>query len=184
MGYLRLAFSLKYYLSRFSSSSFRNKDAKQGVNTDEQVALLNFIKKNLDSKKDIPIIVVCNKVDDPDDDELAALVQEAQQEVEKIFEVNDRSQALEIITGRNVVAGEDMLSPIFLPTSFENAFLYRTASRLPMGELKRIDKIYIDKIGHEEVSSSRSGISRYYVIFLFRRFIQGLLFISLYLVFA
>ena len=145
--------------SRFSFS-FHCQDAKQGVNTDEQVGLLNFVKKNLDTKKHIPIIVVCNKVDDPDDEELAALVQEAQQEVEKIFEVNDRSQALEIITGRNVVAGEDLLSPIFLPTSFENAFLYRTASRLPIGELKRLDRIYIDKIGHEEVSSSRSGISR------------------------
>ena len=153
-------FFLVRFLPLLSYHFLIYQDAKQGVNTDEQVALLNFVKKNLDSKKDIPVIVVCNKFDDPDDDELVALVQEAQQEVEKIFEVDDRSRALETVTGGNVVAGQDIMSPIFLPTSFENAFLYRTASRLPMGELKRLDKIYIDKIGHEEVSSSRSGMLR------------------------
>ena len=127
-------------------------DACLGVNTDEQVDLLKFVKRNLSEKKQVPIIVVCNKVDDPDDEELMALVKEARDEVEKVFGVNDRIKALEAITsGKTDSHGGDDLSPAFLPASFENAFLYRSASRLQLGELKRLDKLYIDKIGHEEV---------------------------------
>ena len=44
-------------------------DSKQGINTKEQVFLLNLVKENLQSKKDIPVIILCNKVDDPADDE-------------------------------------------------------------------------------------------------------------------
>ena len=109
------------------------------------------MKKNLDSHKDIPIIVVCNKVDDPDDDELMSLVKESRLEVESVFAVDDREKALQaIIDGE--MEHQPHMSPAFLPVSFENAFLYRTVSSLPMGDIKRLGKVYIDKIGHEEVS--------------------------------
>ena len=137
---------MKDHLSIYFSFSVHYQDAKQGVNTDEQVALLNFVKKNLDSKKDIPIIVVCNKVDDPDDEELMSLVQESQKEVERIFAVDDRSKALQVIMGGEAKHAQGHLSPAFFPVSFENAFLYRTASGLPIEELQRLDKVYIDKI--------------------------------------
>mmetsp|Transcript_15008 Transcript_15008/g.32341 ORF Transcript_15008/g.32341 Transcript_15008/m.32341 type:complete len:703 (-) Transcript_15008:352-2460(-) len=126
-------------------------DAGLGVNTDEQVDLLKFVKKNIDEKKQVPVIIVCNKVDDPDDEELMALVKEARNEVEKIFRVDDRTKALEAITTGDMNTYGGKLSPAFLPASFENAFLYRSASRLQLSELKRLDKVYIDKIGHEEV---------------------------------
>ena len=131
--------------------TFTLQDASVGVNTDEQVDLLNFVKKNHDEKKQVPIIVVCNKVDDPDDEELMCLVKEARDEVEKIFSVTDRTKALDAITTGKTNAFNGKLSPAFLPASFENAFLYRSASRLQLGELSRLDKVYIDKIGHEEV---------------------------------
>jgi predicted GTPase len=38
-------------------------DAKQGVNTEDQVYLLQFVKDNLSSKKDLPVIILGNKVD-------------------------------------------------------------------------------------------------------------------------
>ena len=80
-----------------------------------------------------------------------SLVKESQCEVERIFAVDDRSKALQAIIGGEA-KHQAHLSPAFLPISFENAFLYRTASGLPIEELKRLDKVYIDKIGHEEVS--------------------------------
>mmetsp|Transcript_1211 Transcript_1211/g.2378 ORF Transcript_1211/g.2378 Transcript_1211/m.2378 type:complete len:903 (+) Transcript_1211:97-2805(+) len=60
-------------------------DARQGVNTEDQVSLLQFVKEQEIKKKKIPIIVLCNKVDDPEDEEQAELVKEARHEVEKIF---------------------------------------------------------------------------------------------------
>ncbi|CAB9508068.1 expressed unknown protein [Seminavis robusta] len=42
-------------------------DARQGVNTEEQVGLLRLIKQNLSNRKHLPVIVLFNKVDDPDD---------------------------------------------------------------------------------------------------------------------
>lgn len=49
-------------------------DAKQETNTEEQVHLLQQVKANLSQKKHVPAIVLCNKVDDPEDDETNALV--------------------------------------------------------------------------------------------------------------
>jgi GTPase SAR1 family protein len=39
-------------------------DVFQGVNTEEQVQLLQLTKDNVTSKKEIPVIVLCNKVDE------------------------------------------------------------------------------------------------------------------------
>ena len=41
-------------------------DVVQGVNTEEQVQLLELVKKNLMNNKNLPVIVLCNKVDDPE----------------------------------------------------------------------------------------------------------------------
>jgi site-specific DNA-adenine methylase len=40
-------------------------DGKQGVNSEEQVNLLNLVKESMDTKE-VPVII-CNKVDDPTD---------------------------------------------------------------------------------------------------------------------
>jgi small GTP-binding protein len=60
-------------------------DVYQGVNTEEQVRLLELIKDNLRLRKNIPIIVLCNKVDDPEDEEVSDLVDEVRKKVEEIF---------------------------------------------------------------------------------------------------
>lgn len=88
------------------------------------------------------------------------LVKEAQREVENIFAVDDRPKALGALLGGRKKRGKYLrsgiegakFSPAFLPTSFENAFLYRSAHGLAASELKCLDKAYIDKIGREEVS--------------------------------
>jgi GTPase Era involved in 16S rRNA processing len=56
-------------------------DARQGVNTDQQVSLLKLVKGNLATKKQVPTIILFNKEDNPDEAEQASLVREAQKKV-------------------------------------------------------------------------------------------------------
>lgn len=71
-------------------------DGRQGVNTSTRSArcrCCNFVKANLKSKKNLPVVILSNKIDDPDDEEQAELALEAQKDVEKIFDVSDRQKA-------------------------------------------------------------------------------------------
>jgi GTPase SAR1 family protein len=63
-------------------------DVSQDLNTEKQVQLLELVKQNCMEKKNIPILVVCNKVDDPDNVELMELVSEVRVKVELIFSNN------------------------------------------------------------------------------------------------
>lgn len=141
-------------------------DSTQGVNTEDQIKLLQFVKANLKNEKDIPVIILCNKVDDPFDNELMSLVQEVQLEVENIFKVSDRKEALESIldsvldsiwqiiedhSPKRQRVLEISMSPVFIPISAENAFLYRIASQMTQQDLSNLDQYYLDKIGQEEV---------------------------------
>lgn len=124
-------------------------DAEKGVNTEEQVDLLKFVKLLSSKYKSVPLVVVSNKVDDPDDAELMGLVDEVRLKIENIFDVSDRKKYLEsILEGECPASNVDLA---FFPISAENAFLYRTASRLKCDELHKLGSQYIDKIGHEEV---------------------------------
>jgi signal recognition particle receptor subunit beta len=133
-------------------------DADKGVNTEKQVELLHFVKDNLEKKKRIPVIVLCNKVDGPEDVELMQLVREMSDQVEKIFEVGDRSQALQQVLnlsndGRDEEVNHEMY-PLFIPLSAGNACAYRTASRLSLKEFKKLDIALIDKLGRDKVGPS------------------------------
>jgi small GTP-binding protein len=109
-------------------------DVFQGVNTEEQVQLLEIVNESVKESKDIPIIVLCNKVDDPENKEVQELVKEIKQKVDSIFEG----------------------SPVdFFAISAENAFVYRTASRLSLDDFKSLDEALIHKIGSEEVGKSK-----------------------------
>jgi hypothetical protein len=47
-------------------------DGKQGVNSEDQVNLLNVVRYNLDTK-DLPVTLLCKWFDYPDDEEQAGL---------------------------------------------------------------------------------------------------------------
>eukprot|EP00957_Ditylum_brightwellii_P211673 15366459-Ditylum_brightwellii.AAC.1 len=129
-------------------------DAIQGVNTEEQVQLLKFVKDNQDKRKEVPVIILANKVDDPDDEEIKTLVEEVRLEVERIFDVQDRDKMLHDILNDNNEADPKELrysSPVFIPISAENGFLYRAASHMKPSNFDKLDMAYIDKIGHEEI---------------------------------
>jgi GTPase SAR1 family protein len=52
---------------------------------DEQASMLNLVKENIANEKDIPVIVVCNKVDDPYNQDVAMLVKKHQIKSNEVF---------------------------------------------------------------------------------------------------
>lgn len=129
-------------------------DGEKGVNTEEQVSLLKFVKDKLATEKDIPVVVLCNKVDDPDHQEIALLVEEVRAKVEEVFEVNCREAALKELLD-SPEDSSDHAWPAFIPISAENAFLYRAVSRLSLDDFKKLDTDVIEKFGREEVGRLR-----------------------------
>jgi GTPase SAR1 family protein len=137
-------------------------DAVQGVNTEEQVDLLRFVKKNNDEQKDIPTIILGNKVDDPEDSEKQLMVQESRDKVVEIFgdgcsEKGVKSVLKAAKDGEGCTEGK--AEATFIPISAMHAFLYRKASKLTLERFKALDKTTIDKIGHEEVGRKWRSMS-------------------------
>lgn len=60
-------------------------DVVQAVNTEEQVQLLKLIQNNNSTQKNIPIIVLCNKVVDLSNKEVLVMVEEVRAKVAEIF---------------------------------------------------------------------------------------------------
>ena len=128
-------------------------DARLGVNTEDQVFLLSFVKEQL-KKKDIPIIVLCNKVDDPEDEEQAALVHESRKEVEKLFAASCREKALTTILKKSKADGIS-LSPAFIPVSAIHAFIHQSASLMSRESFNSFDKDLLEKLGREQIGRRR-----------------------------
>jgi 50S ribosomal subunit-associated GTPase HflX len=108
-------------------------DGKQGVNSEEQVNLLNVVKENMDTKE-VPVIILCNKVDDPDDEEQAGLIAEARLKVEEIFVVGSRETAL-----------------AFILISAVHAFIRQSASLMSLEQFQGFDKDLIEKLGRDQI---------------------------------
>jgi GTPase SAR1 family protein len=129
-------------------------DAKQGVNTEDSVFLLNLVKENNKTYKDIPVIILCNKVDDLDDEEQMDMVTEARKEVEKIFQVPCRQKALE-----SVLQGDSktsiQTSPVFIPISAIHAYTLQSASLMNRDAFIDFDKDLLEKLGREQVGRRR-----------------------------
>jgi len=127
-------------------------DAKQGVNTEDQVELLKFVKTNNATRKDIPFIILCNKVDDPEEPEQAILVAETKREVERIFGVKCRTHALKKILSDPPVHPPRPF-PIFIPTSAIHAFIYQTVSMMDFEKFKSFDAVLVNRMGRELVGA-------------------------------
>jgi GTPase Era involved in 16S rRNA processing len=67
-------------------------DGKQGVNTEEQIKMLQFVKENQEKRREIPLIILLNKVDDPDDSEQSVLVEESRKELERLFSPSETTR--------------------------------------------------------------------------------------------
>ncbi|GAX16055.1 hypothetical protein FisN_20Hu270 [Fistulifera solaris] len=128
-------------------------DGKQGVNTEEQLKLLQFVKNNQETKRRVSLIILLNKVDDPDDEEQSVLVDESRKEAEKQF--NCTLEKLLHNTQKGAKSKMSKLTPILIPTSAMHAYFYCTASLMTFDQFKKFDKDLIEKIGREEVGKFR-----------------------------
>ena len=128
-------------------------DSKQGVNTQDQMFLLNLIKTNTTTVKKVPVIILCNKVDDPFDEELALLVVETRMAVEKIFGVGCRKEALCHLLDREHAPVD--ASPAFLPISAINAYIHQCTSQMGLEKFRTFEKDLIDKLGREQLGRLR-----------------------------
>jgi GTPase SAR1 family protein len=117
-------------------------DVSQGVNTEEQVQLLELVKQNCMEKKNIPIIVVCNKVDDPDNAELMELVNEVRAKVELIFSnkqypvdasTNEKTDKSEDVPGATISPVTDCLLVDATPS------LLSTTQKFTVGSVGKVD---------------------------------------------
>ena len=110
-------------------------------NSAENVTIMNFVKHCLKKRKDLPIVVVCSKVDDTEDEELMAMVDAV------------RKESLAVILGEK--SREVVTNLAFIPISAKSAYWYRSASKLPFEEFAKIDKSIIDEMGREEIGRFR-----------------------------
>ena len=111
------------------------------TNSVENVTIMNFVKHCLKKRKDLPIVIVCNKVDDTEDDELMAMVDSVRQE------------SLAVILGEK--SREVVTNLAFIPISAKSAYWYRSASKLSFEDFTKIDQSIIDEIGREEIGRFR-----------------------------
>jgi GTP-binding protein EngB required for normal cell division len=134
-------------------------DAIQGVNTQEQIELLKFIKRNNDNLKKIPTIILGNKMDDLNDDDTQNLIEETRLKTIEIFgndcydcaqfkeeeeeDDNDNDNDNDALPSRS--------SAVFIPLSAKNAFMYRKAGNINLNELEDIKyRDVVNKIGYDE----------------------------------
>lgn len=107
------------------------------VDDDEQLDLLKFVEDNR-TRKDIPIIVVANKVDDPNDEDTIQQVKEIRQKTTTILNAENKPTSTASKTA-------------FVPLSAKNAFVYMKAGSLDLNHLhdpKYAD--FVNKIGYNE----------------------------------
>jgi small GTP-binding protein len=128
-------------------------DGRQGVNTEEQVELLKLTKSNCDRIKNVPVIVLCNKIDDPDDKEQSVLIQEARQVVQKVFGTEDQVKTLHDVlaaSGSNPDRGSlPFPKAVLLPVSAIHAFIYQAGALLDYEQFKSFDDEMIEKLGKD-----------------------------------
>jgi GTPase Era involved in 16S rRNA processing len=94
-------------------------DGKKGFKEDEE-NFLKLLKENRE-KHSLPLIVVCNKIDDVEDEKLSKHVKKAQSKVEKILGINTSI-------------------PTFIPVSAIQAYVYRAGAQLTVYQFEDFDK--------------------------------------------
>jgi hypothetical protein len=100
----------------------------------------------------VATIILCNKVDDPDDVEQAELVKEAKEEADRIFGIG-RMNCKKGKGKRTSAASSTqlILLPKFIPLSAEFAFVYRTSAGMTFEQFKGFDADLIDRLGRKEM---------------------------------
>ena len=111
-------------------------DSLQGVNTEEftkeQISLLKLVEKNTKAKLPFPVIALCNKVDDPSNEETRILLGETQSEVYNVFQNTEKFDVR------------------FVSISARNAFMFRATTNMTRDQFQQLDPNIIHSIGKGE----------------------------------
>eukprot|EP00536_Pseudo-nitzschia_multiseries_P018117 jgi/Psemu1/54202/gm1.54202_g len=117
-------------------------------------SLLKFVNENKANLKDVPTIVLCNKVDDPDSAETQVIVQNHRDTATKIFGsgCSDKLFGELLHTAKNFEYDPQKTKlPVFVPISAMTAFIFRDAKYLTVDNFHKLDNDVMDKIGRDEV---------------------------------
>lgn len=106
-------------------------DGKAGI-SDDDGKLLKLVKEKF-KNREIPTMVLCNKIDDPDNEKLMKHVAKAESKVKKIFNLDGES------TERSNI--------VFLPCSALHAYIYRAGARLSVYQFEDFDSDMMEIIG-------------------------------------
>jgi GTP-binding protein EngB required for normal cell division len=105
-------------------------DGKAGI-SDDDVKLLKLVKEQF-KNREIPTMILCNKIDDPDNEKLLKHVAKAESKVKKIFNLDTESEPSNIV---------------FLPCSALHAYIYRAGARLNVYQFEDFDSDMMQIIG-------------------------------------
>lgn len=134
-------------------------DAGNGVNSEEQVGILEFIQKNLKEEKSLTVILLFNKVDDLEFTTMDSILEEARTKVASLFDIPPKINLANDIVSKKVVGNElqhlknaeGLFMPIFLPISARNAYIYRLASKVDSTRFKQLEQKLVEVIGKEQI---------------------------------
>jgi len=105
-------------------------DGKKGLKEDDE-NLLKLLKEKQDERC-LPLIILCNKIDDPEDEKLSKHAKKAQNKVEKILGVNTSL-------------------PTFIPISAIQAYVYRAGAQMTARQFEDFDKDMMVSLQYEDV---------------------------------
>jgi GTP-binding protein EngB required for normal cell division len=112
-------------------------DGKAGIQ-DDDVKLLKLVQQKF-KEREIPALVLCNKIDNPEDEKLVKHANKAQSKVRKIFGIDSESK--------------ERSNPVFIPCSALHAYIYRAGARLTVYQFEDFDRDLMEVIGKEHIGS-------------------------------
>jgi GTPase SAR1 family protein len=138
-------------------------DARHGVNTEEQIGLLELVKTNLKDKKDLPVIILFNKVDELDHEEEKEVLQEARDKISSVFGIAKSRDIAKEIVDCSSDAPDNLKNlsetgkylPIFLPISARNGYVYRLAPVVDESRFMELEKDLVEALGREQIGVCR-----------------------------
>lgn len=137
-------------------------DGRHGVNTEEQVNMLKFVKSNLRTKRNIPVLILFNKVDELGFTEKEAILKEAEQKVASLFNIPSAPDlASEIVENKlgedlqELINAEGYYMPVFLPFSARDGYVYRLAAKADAERFKMLEMHLVENLGKQQIGLRR-----------------------------
>jgi hypothetical protein len=120
-------------------------DTKKGA-SDEDIDYLKVVQEQHSKTRAIPVIVVCNKVDDKENEKIAKNLKKAKSKVKKVFQVSDDDAGVEADDSPSTDLG-----PVICSVQAQKALTFRAGSKMTVYEFEDFDKDLMALIGKEKL---------------------------------